>query len=329
MPDTLALPNLLIAGVQKGGTTSLHNILATHDDVFMTRVKELRYFSRSDYWRSPDAWEQYLQHFADGREHRYRGECTPHYFWAKDPNSPFCPTPHRPRREFHAPINDTISEIVTRIGRSVQVVVVLRHPVDRAVSAAHHHFARSNIGADDCVWDAPPRLGIVDLGFYKRHILRWSEMLSPDRFHLMVYEQFATDPHAFLSDLTQRLGLPCTAEWIDKLNTSSETSSSVDGSNRRWHVSLQRMFRRNRTHHRDLRNHRNTREYMHEKYRKDGKRYQGIARADLVRLAEIYADDIAFVRSVLGNDVWSSWKIDDEPCEPREVSGYASRTASP
>lgn len=42
------LPNLLVTGVQKGGTTWLHTTLGSHDDVFMSRVKELRYFDALD-----------------------------------------------------------------------------------------------------------------------------------------------------------------------------------------------------------------------------------------------------------------------------------------
>ena len=39
------LPNLLIIGGMKCGTTSLHNYLATHPEVFMSEEKELDFFT--------------------------------------------------------------------------------------------------------------------------------------------------------------------------------------------------------------------------------------------------------------------------------------------
>ena len=38
------LPNLVIAGVPKAGTTSLFNYLAQHPDICPSDVKETRYF---------------------------------------------------------------------------------------------------------------------------------------------------------------------------------------------------------------------------------------------------------------------------------------------
>ncbi len=42
---TQKLPNLLIVGAAKSGTTSLHNYLNQHSEVFMSKVKEPKYFS--------------------------------------------------------------------------------------------------------------------------------------------------------------------------------------------------------------------------------------------------------------------------------------------
>jgi len=39
------LPNLLIIGAMKAGTTSLHNYLAKHPDIFMSDPKEIHYYA--------------------------------------------------------------------------------------------------------------------------------------------------------------------------------------------------------------------------------------------------------------------------------------------
>ena len=41
----MTLPNFLIIGAAKSGTTALHNFLSQHPEIFMSEVKELRYFS--------------------------------------------------------------------------------------------------------------------------------------------------------------------------------------------------------------------------------------------------------------------------------------------
>jgi hypothetical protein len=45
MPDAGQLPNLIITGAMKCGTTSLHYYLNQHPQIFMTWNKELDFFS--------------------------------------------------------------------------------------------------------------------------------------------------------------------------------------------------------------------------------------------------------------------------------------------
>ena len=132
MPSRHVLPNLIIAGVQTGGSSWLHSILGQHPDVFMAKAKELRYFNQRGRVQYSDDWDNYLAHFEGGSSFRYRGESTPHYYWVKDACCPFSPATSG---------FDTAAEITRTLGRDVQIVIVLRDPVERAVSAAHHHFA--------------------------------------------------------------------------------------------------------------------------------------------------------------------------------------------
>jgi hypothetical protein len=74
------LPNLLIAGVAKAGTTSLFRYLAQHPDVCPSDVKELRYFSALRYGEDMAPLESYSAHFAHCEGQRYRMEATPGYY---------------------------------------------------------------------------------------------------------------------------------------------------------------------------------------------------------------------------------------------------------
>jgi sulfotransferase family protein len=70
-----SLPNLIVIGASKNGTTSLHYYLGLHPQIFMSRVKELRYFERN-FGRGV---EWYEDHFRSGRNYLVRGETSPQY----------------------------------------------------------------------------------------------------------------------------------------------------------------------------------------------------------------------------------------------------------
>jgi Sulfotransferase family len=121
------LPDFFIAGAPKAGTTALHAALATHPGLFLSPVKEPKYYltsgrppARSRQRGPGDAhsaqewiWrrERYLALFADAPPGAVRGESTP--FYLHD-------------RAAHARIAADVPD--------ARVVVVVRDPVDRAVS---------------------------------------------------------------------------------------------------------------------------------------------------------------------------------------------------
>lgn len=73
--------SFLIAGVQKGGTTALHDYLVEHPDLALPAIKEAHFFddeSRVD-WLNPD-YDVYHAHFA-GQDGRVWGEATPIYLY--------------------------------------------------------------------------------------------------------------------------------------------------------------------------------------------------------------------------------------------------------
>ncbi len=73
--DRSSLPNLVVIGAGKTGTTSLHYYLGLHPQIFMSRVKELRFFT--DGYDQGVEW--YRSQFRAGRDHPIRGETSPQY----------------------------------------------------------------------------------------------------------------------------------------------------------------------------------------------------------------------------------------------------------
>jgi len=70
-----ALPNLIIIGGLKCGTTSIHHYLGLHPEIQMSKPKELNFFARELNWDLGLDW--YASRF-DNR-FKVRGESSPHY----------------------------------------------------------------------------------------------------------------------------------------------------------------------------------------------------------------------------------------------------------
>lgn len=115
------LPTFLLIGAMKAGTTSLHRYLASHPQIFMSRPKELNFFSDADGWRRGLRW--YQQHFLEARGHAVAaGESSTNY--SKYPEFPGVPA--------------RIASILP----DIRLIYVLRQPIERMVSHYHHRVAR-------------------------------------------------------------------------------------------------------------------------------------------------------------------------------------------
>ncbi|HET8673297.1 MAG TPA: sulfotransferase [Thermoleophilaceae bacterium] len=110
------LPNLVIIGAAKSGTTALHRYLAEHPDVFMSEQKELQYFQLDD-WESRRSW--YEAQFPV--ESPVRGEASPIYTFY-----PFC------------------EGVARRMGSLIpdaKLIYIVRDPIERFVAHYVEHFA--------------------------------------------------------------------------------------------------------------------------------------------------------------------------------------------
>ena len=80
----MSLPNLLIVGAAKSGTTSLHEYLKQHPDIFMSNHKEPHFLINNDIGKSRVHravidLQSYQNLFTEGKELKYRGESSVMY----------------------------------------------------------------------------------------------------------------------------------------------------------------------------------------------------------------------------------------------------------
>jgi hypothetical protein len=204
------MPNLLIIGAQKSGTTWLYNQLSEHPDIFLSKKKELEFFTKPGKLRDISA---YKTHFAEAKSQRYVGEATPAYFWTYDKNSRYCGLIPG-RRNTHVP------EAVRKIlGPDVKLILTLRQPVHRAVSAYFHHFKQGRIKPDQKLLKIGRRYGIIDIGFYARHFSRWEEVFGAGKILTLFFDDIRKDPAGTLDKVFSYLDLDGVA--LDSMNSTA------------------------------------------------------------------------------------------------------------
>ena len=110
-----AKPNFFIVGAPKCGTTSLHEYLQRHPDVFMPFLKEPHFFGSdlqgSRFRQFRDKPDRYLKLFRDARGEKRLGESSPWYLVSR-----------RAAQEIHA------------YDPAAKIIIMLRNPIDMMYS---------------------------------------------------------------------------------------------------------------------------------------------------------------------------------------------------
>lgn len=199
---TASLPDFVIIGAMKCGTSTLAVQLALQEGVFVTTPKEPNYFSDDDvYARGPD-W--YGRLFAEAAPGDLKGEASTHY--TKLPTYP-----------------QTLARM-TAVLEAPKLIYVIRNPVARAVSHFIHEWSQGQVGND--IERAFRESGdFVDYGCYARQIAPFIEAYGPARIHLTSLEQIKADPDTEFAAIARFLGLPESAAWRHDLppqNVSAE-----------------------------------------------------------------------------------------------------------
>jgi hypothetical protein len=180
----MALPTFLVIGAMKAGTTSLHELLGRHPDVFMSNRKELHYFSVAENYERGRGW--YESYFADGAEMPARGEASPSYSQA----------------DIFPGVPERISELLP----DVRLVYVVREPIERLRSMYLHQLAngRETRPLAEAVLEEPY---FVNSSRYSWQLDHHLEYVPAGRIHVLTIDQLLDDPADALSRLHDFLGV--------------------------------------------------------------------------------------------------------------------------
>jgi hypothetical protein len=183
----MTLPNFLIIGAPKAGTTTLHAYLRPHPEVFMPARKELRFLayngSGDDYAFPVKTFEAYESHFADAGDARAIGEASPNYLRSQVAS----------RR-----IRETMPDC--------RLVVSIRNPVDQAFSAYLMVLRNGKVAPGTPFIEALAAHPVLGRG-YAEDIERYFSLFDRAQFHVIRFEALVRDPLAVAQGLYGFLGV--------------------------------------------------------------------------------------------------------------------------
>lgn len=202
------LPNFLVIGAAKSGTTSLYRYLGEHPEVYTSPVKEPGFFAFEDSdldFRGPlDGWmkpsvattrSKYESYFEDVTVEKAVGESSPAYLYY----------PHAPAR-------------IKRLIPDVRLIALLRNPVERA----HSQFLFFIQCNREPLWHFEEALAEEDrrvaenwawgwhykrLGFYYEQLRRYFDLFDRSQIKVYLNEDLRFNPADLMRDVYAYLGV--------------------------------------------------------------------------------------------------------------------------
>jgi hypothetical protein len=199
------LPDFLVIGAPKAGTGSLYRYLKSHPEVYLSPIKEPRYFAfpetrpihRWMHGKLPVVWkiEDYRRLFEARTTELVAGEMSPLYLYSH------C-----------AP------GAIRRLIPNAKLIAILRDPAERAYSDFCHHLRNGR----EPLWDFAAALDAEDKriaegwwakyhyrhrGYYARQLRRYLDFFPREQMLILLYDDMVADCPAFLKRICAFLGV--------------------------------------------------------------------------------------------------------------------------
>lgn len=217
---TTRLPDFLVIGAARAGTTALHSVLQQHPGIFMPDRKEPNFFAYegetlacqgpgADYINNSVVdLDAYTALFADAPEAAHLGEASPLYLYSEKAPG---------RIKHHVP--------------DAKMIVILRNPIEQAYS--HFMYATKQCIETETDFNTALRLentrlaqawqplfGYSAFPRYGAQLARYFDLFPREQFLIRRYEDYQAAPDVFLRDVFDFIGVD--ADFIpnmgDKVN---------------------------------------------------------------------------------------------------------------
>ena len=178
-------PNLFIIGATKCGTTSLHNYLNAHPQIFMSEPKEPGFFlgSKISKFKTLDS---YLVLFEKGKSCKVRGESSTAYT--------------------HYPFKKGVAKRIYEFNPSAFIIYIIRDPIERTIS--HYWWNVRWEGERRDPYEAIIKDKFYqNVSYYALQIKQYLKFFPKDQIKILTLESLKKDPLGILKNLFEWLGV--------------------------------------------------------------------------------------------------------------------------
>lgn len=216
------VPDFIIAGAAKCGTTALAHFLSQVPGVYMSKNKEPRFFTRlkgemekgiagdgprlSGNYDKGFGWYEKL--FEESKPHQLKAEASTVYF-----------------------CNEDSSALIYECNPSVKLIFMLRNPIDRIYS---HYWQEYKLGFDFPSFeemvetDNPRFLYYKKISSYKKNLSRFLELFKADQIHIIIQEEFEKNTEKHFENVLEFLGLD-----LVKIDLNKRVNDQITPKNRK------------------------------------------------------------------------------------------------
>ncbi|MGB3239551.1 MAG: sulfotransferase domain-containing protein [Geitlerinemataceae cyanobacterium] len=204
----MRLPNFLIIGAAKAGTTTLYEYLCRHPQIFMSTPKEPEFFARDENYARGIDW--YSSLFDNAQPHQICGEASTIY--TRSPQFPH-----------------TAARIAQHIPQA-KLIYLMRHPVDRAYS---HYVQRiktaqnkkEKLEVGETFEERIERESFfIDSSNYVLQIEQYLRFFQPESFLFLLMKDVTSNSAETLKQVCRFLEIDDT---IDLLNPAAITANQA------------------------------------------------------------------------------------------------------
>jgi hypothetical protein len=202
----MRLPDFIVIGAMKCGTSSLHEQLALRPGLFMSEPKEPNFFSDDAQYARGLAW--YASLFAEAHPGQLCGESSTHY--AKLPTHPRATE----RMREHLP--------------TVKLIYVMRDPLERIVSQYIHEWTERDVnGSLEGAVRSQERF--LAYSCYARQLEPYLRSYGSRSILLVASERMLTEPDQELARICSFIGDPSAGEprWDADLGAQNASSERL------------------------------------------------------------------------------------------------------
>lgn len=184
-PTNGRLPDFIIIGAAKSGTTTLFEYLLRHPNIFICDIKEPMFFSRNHIYERGYDWYRSL--FAAARADQKCGEASTCYSrW---------------------PSYENVPARLARAIPEVKLIYIMRHPVERAYSHYSHEMAHRGEVAMGFEQSLEHFSEIIDGGMYMNQIDLYLQFFDRDQMLFLLFDDLKKSPTDVFNRIQLFLGI--------------------------------------------------------------------------------------------------------------------------